>query len=127
MHKGAIIVIEDDVEIGDLIRRTLLNATSGYDVIWTQHGLGAIIQVEAQWVPLVVTDYQMYDMNGVEAIQQIKQRSPQTKIIATSGVRDEETIQEILVAGADQFLRKPFFVTDLIKSANDMLEACCVA
>lgn len=121
MHKGVIIVIEDDRETGDVIRRVLLNSTLGYDVVLTQHGMGAVIHVDAQWTPLVITDYQMPDMDGIEAIQQIKARSPQTKIIAISGVSDRKAIEAIMRAGADYFLRKPFSVGELMKPVLEVL------
>ncbi len=69
--------------------------------------------VTADPVPtLLITDYAMHAMNGVELIVKCKQLHPELKTILISGTVDENILRDVPVK-VDHFLRKPYRTTDL--------------
>jgi DNA-binding NtrC family response regulator len=61
---------------------------------------------------LLITDYAMHAMNGVELIVKCKHLRPELKTILISGTVDESILREIPVK-VDHFLRKPYRTTEL--------------
>jgi ammonium transporter, Amt family len=79
-----------------------------------------------QWQPdLILMDIRMPNMNGYEAIQQIKSNSQsKTKIIALTASAMEEERANILATGCDDFLRKPFQAEELFSLMTKHLGVC---
>ena len=108
-----ILVVDDRLENRDLITQ-LLNAV-GFETRTAVNGQEAIDQWQS-WQPhLVWMDMRMPVMDGYEATRQIRQQmktseatSPPTKIIALTASAFEEQQATILMAGCDDFVRKPF-------------------
>ena len=71
---------------------------------------------------LLITDYAMHAMNGVELIMKCKQLRPDLKTILISGTVDESILREVPVK-VDHFLRKPYRTTDLGNMVRSVL-AC---
>lgn len=110
---GTIIVVDDEFSIRLVLRRILQEIAPTYDIVVAQHGAGAIVQIESRFVPLVITDYQMPDMNGLEIIREIKLRSPNTFVVLLTGLTDDGVKQQSIDAGADYILVKPVSVAQL--------------
>lgn len=110
---GVIVIVDDDRNIGFLIQRILRDIAPSYEIVFAQHGAGAIVQIDSRFVPLVITDYSMPDMNGVEVTQAVKLRSPQTKVLALTGMTSRAIQDAFRAAGADFFLPKPVALAEL--------------
>ena len=68
---------------------------------------------------------QVSDKEGLETIREIRQRYPQTKILAISGGLTKSGVDVLDIAkrlGANRVLQKPFDVQDLIQSVRMLLE-----
>lgn len=114
--KKKVLLVDDDAEIVELMvdvlqrdgRFIIKTASSGYDAgIMTQ-----------QFQPdLILLDYMLPDINGNIVCQTIR-RNPDfsnTKIIIISGVINQNEIDDLLKAGAEDFLKKPFSIVELIE------------
>ena len=62
---------------------------------------------------LVVTDVRMDDVDGIEILGRVSQKSPRTKVIIMTGYATIELAREALVKGAYDFIAKPFIPNDL--------------
>ncbi|RMG10324.1 MAG: GAF domain-containing protein [Cyanobacteria bacterium J055] len=116
-----ILVVEDRWKNRQLLV-TLLDDL-GFDVREATNGLEAI-EVWQTWHPhLIWMDMQMPVMDGYEATGRIKatDRGQQTTIIALTASAFEEHRQEILAAGCDDFVRKPFRETELLEKMKQYL------
>ena len=71
---------------------------------------------------LVITDYAMHSMNGMELIRACRQRQPTQKILLLSGTVGVEVFQEEAFK-PDRFLAKPYHARELIELVKDMLSS----
>jgi CheY-like chemotaxis protein len=103
------ILVVDDREGGRIVLSKLLKMV-GFTVQVAANGQEAIEQFE-QWQPhLIWMDMRMPLMDGMEATRRIKatERGSETIIVALTASIVEEERQQILDAGCDDFIRKPF-------------------
>jgi DNA-binding response OmpR family regulator len=72
----------------------------------------------------MLLDYMLPDINGNVVCQAVK-RNPElvsTKIIIVSGVVNQSEIDELLNSGAEDFIRKPFDISDLVEKIVGVLQ-----
>jgi CheY-like chemotaxis protein len=108
---GRVLVV-DDVDLLREFTKAFLE-TAGLTVLLAGSGLEAVKVLESadEPVELVLTDYNMPGMNGVELIEQVATRWPKIKFVLASGYLDETTRQRILRTGAS-ILSKPYDLND---------------
>jgi two-component system, OmpR family, response regulator len=121
--KRKILVVDDDPEIIELFvdvlerdgRFEVRTAMSGYDA-------GMVTQ---EFAPdLIILDYMLPDVNGNVVCKTLRQNPAfeGTKIIIVSGVVNQEEIGDLLKAGADEFVKKPFNIEKLIEKVCELVE-----
>jgi two-component system OmpR family response regulator len=105
-----ILVVEDDQEIRDLLRMSLVR--EGYEVTTAKDGEQGIELVNES-LDLVILDIMMPGINGLETCIRIRERYnvPILFLTAKSGTLDKT---EGLLAGGDDYLTKPFSVQELL-------------
>lgn len=109
--KKRILVVDDEPQITLVLRSGLVK--HGYDVRVAAEGESALELFQA-WMPhLVVTDLSMPNMNGLELCRRL--RTITTAPIIVLSVKGEESIKvEALDAGADDYVTKPFGMSELV-------------
>jgi len=111
MNNIKILVVEDDSTVRNLITNTL--KSNDYRYITARNGEEAIAAATTQQPDIVFLDLGLPDLDGVEIIKRIRSWS-QLPIIVISA-RSEDTDKVVaLDAGADDYLTKPFSVTELL-------------
>jgi CheY-like chemotaxis protein len=98
------ILIVDDNRDGLLVRQSLLEEI-GYRVQVATSGEEGLKSFEAQRFDVVVTDYRMPRMNGVELIQRLRVLNPNARVVLLSGFVDPLGLSEENT-GADVVLQK---------------------
>lgn len=102
-----ILVIDDETCI--LKMMTLVLEGAGYETATAPSGRDALeVYGNGAQFDLVITDFRMPGMNGVDVLNEIKQRDPSAKVLMVSGVGGIDTALESINQGAIDFLRKPF-------------------
>lgn len=86
----AIILVEDEPDILIILHRLMQNLTSGYDVVTAKSGAEALAQVALRPVPLLITDFNMPGMNGLELARAVKEASPKTHIVLVTAYATPE-------------------------------------
>jgi DNA-binding response OmpR family regulator len=110
-----ILVIEDDPEIRDLISCIL--EMEGHSVIVAEDGVRGVARHRAELPDLVITDMIMPEQGGAETIVQIRQESPDARIIAVSGGGRLDGAHPLTIAkklGVMETLHKPFTAEELV-------------
>lgn len=111
-----ILVIEDDEVLADLLRQTLED--QGYQVVTATDGVPGLARIRAGGVDLVLLDLMMPGLNGLEvcwqARQQTEPRAPHVPILILTACIDDETQRAGFIAGADDYVTKPFDVEVLL-------------
>lgn len=115
-----IFVVDDDADIRNLIKHVL--ELEGYEVISFSNPEQALNEFNraAKRPQMIVTDYCMEPMNGIELIHRCREIQPGLKTIMISGMVDASDF-ETLPEKSDCFLSKPFKVSNLIQTLNDTL------
>lgn len=122
MKKPYRIVIAEDHTILREGLRALLSSEARFEVVGeAEDGRMAIQVVEKLQPDLVLMDLSMPRMNGLEAIREIKKRSPQAKMIALTVHKTEEYILTTLQAGADGYVLKDATHSELVMAIDQVL------
>ncbi|MFJ5564454.1 response regulator transcription factor [Lysinibacillus xylanilyticus] len=106
-----ILVVEDDIAIGNLIKMTLATQQYEYDI--AKDGNSALQKALAMNPDVIILDLGLPDIDGVELISKIRSWT-QTPIIVVSARGEEHDKINALDAGADDYVTKPFSVEELL-------------
>lgn len=111
MNKPLILVVEDDATVRNLISTTL--KSNDYRYITVPAGEAAITAATTQQPDILFLDLGLPDMDGVEVIKCIRSWSQMPIIVISARSEDADKVTA-LDAGADDYLTKPFSVTELL-------------
>jgi two-component system cell cycle sensor histidine kinase/response regulator CckA len=114
-------IVDDHVEVGELVEAFLKMA--GYRTRLFQDPRAALTAMgDANAAPdLLVTDFVMEGLNGIELIEQALRLKPDLKTILISGNVGEQILQKFATR-PDRFLRKPFLSQKLAEMVSSLLE-----
>jgi DNA-binding NtrC family response regulator len=122
--KLKIMVIDDENIVGKRLKPALEKTG---DIVETfEDGEKALARFNESPFDIVVTDIRMEKIDGIEILEQIQAKSPETKVIIITGYATVEVAREALSKGAFDFIAKPFKPGDLreiIKRASKELRA----
>jgi DNA-binding response OmpR family regulator len=108
---GRVLVVEDDEEIADVLRRTLRQ--EGHEVRSAGDGVEAL-SVAEEFVPdLVILDLGLPKLDGVEVLRRLRAESDVPILVLTARSELDDRVSG-LDSGADDYLVKPFERTELL-------------
>lgn len=118
---GTILLVEDDELVMDATKGML--EMLGYRVLGARTGAQAleVARDPKGDMDLVLLDIQLPDMHGRDIYPRLMEARPGLKVIVCSGYSIEGPAQEILNAGAEDFLQKPFSLASLSKILRQTL------
>ena len=111
MNKPLILVVEDDATVRNLITTTL--KSNEYRFITAPTGEAAIAAATTQQPDILFLDLGLPDMDGIAIIKRIRSWSQMPIIVISARSEDADKVAA-LDAGADDYLTKPFSVTELL-------------
>ena len=114
--KRKVLLVDDDPEIVELINKAL-DDDGRFEVRIAANGFDAGMMVKEYRPDLIVLDVMLPDINGKEVCHRVRADSnlEEVRIICISGMIEDDKIQELRLAGADDFIHKPFDVDVLIE------------
>ena len=107
-----VLVVEDDAAIGRGLSEAL--RAHGYEVQWATTGNGGVEKAGIRAPDLVLLDLGLPDLDGVEVCRRLRARAPATTIVILTARSDEVDVVIGLDAGADDYVTKPFRLTELL-------------
>ena len=110
-HGKTILVVDDEPEIVEIL--TFVLSEVGYTIIAAYDGDEALEKYKIVKPDLVLTNYVMPGMNGLELLQQIRQKDTSTPIVMLTCHDSIELAIEAFENGLDDFMAKPFRVEEL--------------
>lgn len=115
-----VFVVDDELQVGELVEAFL--KLSGYRTQLFQDPRAALAAMaDAKELPdLLVTDYVMEGLNGIELVAQALRFKPGLKTILISGNISEHVLQKYATR-PDYFLRKPFLSQKLLELVESLL------
>ena len=116
--KGAILIVEDEQAIAELLRAYLRR--EGFDVVWASSGEQALDELARHPVRLVVLDIGLPGIDGFEVCRRLRARTAVPILILSA--RDDEVDRVAgLEAGADDYVVKPFSPRELVARTKAIL------
>ena len=121
MAENKVLVVDDEIHIVHVVSIKLRN--NGYEVISAENGAEAFDLACREKPDIIVTDFQMPVMTGLEFVQKLRQ-SEQTKdipviMLTARGFAIEDESKEQLQIS--EFLSKPFSPKELLRTIDDIL------
>ena len=114
-----IMVVDDEKEIRDLLSIYLVE--DGYDVIAAASGEEAIDLAQSEEPLVILMDVKMPGIDGVETCKRLKgaERTKSIPVIMVTAYQDRDV--EAYLDGADDFVNKPFDITEITFRVRSML------
>ena len=112
------VLIVDDAVFMRMKLKDILEK-NGYQVVYeAQNGLEAIEKYKATQPDLVTMDITMPEMDGVEALKEIKAFDSNAKVLMCSAMGQQSMVMDAIRAGAVDFIVKPFDSDRVIKALD---------
>ena len=119
-EKPLVLVVDDEYGPRESIAFTL---SSEFTVETAERAAEALTKLRAKAYHLVVLDIRMPEMDGIRALEELRKIDPYVSVIMLTGYGTLNTAQQAMVAGANQYLRKPPDIMELIEAARKQSEA----
>lgn len=115
-----ILVIEDDLDICQLLRRFLTK--HGYEVFIAHNGKQGISVAAENKPDLVLCDFRLGDLDGFEVLRSVKDLYPMVPFIIITGYSDVRVAVNIMRMGALDYITKPLFPDEILLTIRKALE-----
>ena len=102
------VLIVDDAAFMRMMIKDILEKNSFEIVGEANNGIVAVDLYKKEKPDVVTMDITMPDMDGIEAVKQIKAYDPNAKIVMCSAMGQQSMVMEAIRAGAKDFIVKPF-------------------
>jgi excisionase family DNA binding protein len=121
--KRKVLLVDDDLELVELMTK-VLEDDGRFEVRVANNGFDAGMMVKEYRPDLIVLDVMLPDINGKEVCHRVRGdlSLEDVRILCISGMVEDDKIQELKLAGADDFLHKPFDIEHLIDRMCSLLE-----
>jgi len=116
-----IIVLDDVIDAGVVIKRIL--ERKGHHVTVFTEEEDALTHVAKKKPALAILDMKLKKLSGVEVLEEIKKRSPLTRVIMLTGYPTLETARESVRLGACEYCVKPIDKDELERKVEESLAA----
>jgi CheY-like chemotaxis protein len=118
MPSFRILIVEDQREVSRLLRSALETLEHEITVIEIPSGEEAILYSSRNPVDLLVSDFRLPGMTGIELMGKIRKYHPDMKVILITGQTDPKVRKFVANAGADAFFIKPVPMADFLDSVE---------
>jgi len=118
---GGILLIDDENIIRDVAGEML--QLLGYTVYQAAGGKEAIdvYLTNKDKIDLVILDMILPGMNGAQVLEELKQITPDVKVILSSGYSMQGEVQKVMESGCLGFIQKPYLITELSRTVQQVL------
>lgn len=114
-----LLIVDDERMILELTSMVL--SSKGFDVSVVDNATDSYELIEREQPALVLLDYMMPKVNGLDALKEIRTRFPETYVIMFTGKGSEEVAVELMKAGAADYILKPFSNAKLVEHIENVL------
>jgi CheY-like chemotaxis protein len=121
LERKTILVVEDEDVLLELLKGML--ESNGFRVLTAMDGADAIKIYKARGneISVVLTDMGLPALGGWDVLEQILQMNPKAKVICASGFLENSIREEMIEAGAVEFIQKPYSYEKLLTLIRGLL------
>ncbi|HEY5903655.1 MAG TPA: response regulator [Anaerolineales bacterium] len=118
---SCVLLVDDQRNIMHLLHAALDKMGHKLDIIEAPSGEEALLTATRRRIDLLIVDYRLPGINGIELIHKIRARHPQVKVIIISGMLDRKSREEMINAGAVAVFSKPISLADFLDAVERSL------
>ncbi len=119
--KGTMLLVDDEANVLRALKRLMVD--TGYTIFTADSGEAGLKILEENEIQLVISDYRMPGLSGVEFLSRVKEKSPDTIRIILSGYADAGAIVGAINQGhVYKFIPKPWDDQNLLSTIKDSFE-----
>lgn len=119
-NKPLVLVVDDEYGPRESIAFTL---SAEFTVDTAERAAEALAKLRSKMYAVVVLDIRMPEMDGIRALEEIRKIDPLVSVVMLTGYGTLLTAQQAMLAGANQYLRKPPDIAELIDAVRKQSEA----
>lgn len=121
--KRKVLIVDDDTDLVELLVDAF-SRDSRFEIRSANNGFDAGMLVKEFHPDIVVLDVMLPDINGKEVCQRVRcdKTMEDVKILCISGMIEQDKVADLKLAGANDFMQKPFAVEALLDRACAMLD-----
>ena len=116
MEKIQVLIIDDDRSVADALRITMED--NGYEAVVAMNAYQGIEQAGLRRFDLIITDVQLPDLSGLDALNILRKKAPKIPVIIITAHVTDEVITQAMARGAFQVLPKPFLLSEILDLAR---------
>ncbi len=121
MTTPCVLLVDDQKDIVRLLHSTLQTLGHQLDIVDAPSGEEALLEASRRNVDLLVADYLLPGISGVELMRKVKARNADLKVIFISGMTERKARDEMLSAGAAAIFDKPIPLADFLDAVERSL------
>lgn len=120
LEKPLVLVVDDEYGPRESIAYTL---SSEFEVVTADRASEGIKRIEERPFSVVILDIRMPEMDGIRALEAIRKIDREVSIVMLTGYGTLQTAQQSMVHGANQYLRKPPEIAELMEAVRKQAHA----
>ena len=122
--RQTVLLIDDQPTVLDIHAAIIKSLKMDLNIVSMTDPIEALTWVQNKQVDLIITDFRMHRMDGMQFVQALKTSDNVLthNIVVVTVLKDKATHQELIAAGASACLTKPVHTEELAKIAKNLLE-----
>ncbi len=120
MSGGNLLLVDDEENLCRILSRILRD--EGYQVDITHNGIDALERINQRNYDCVVTDVRMPQLDGLAFLREAKKRDSELIVVVMTAYGNVQLAQEVMRAGAFDYVIKPFDNDDLVRIIGNAIE-----
>ena len=126
-EKQRILIVDDEVSVLTVLKGSLKKLGDSYEVDTAANGMKALAQLKERPYDVVVTDYQMDGMNGLELLDAVHAINPDTRVIMITAYGTGRLEMEARQREAYEYLTKPLEIQAFRQVVQDALDEMAIS
>jgi DNA-binding response OmpR family regulator len=123
MSVHRVLIVDDDLEVRRMVAASLKTLDAQINVMEAPSAEEALFISASYPLDLVVLDFRLPGMSGLDMLSRLRKRKPGIKIILVTGVEDAATRKQVSEAGAEAYFFKPIEIAGLLEAVRRCLYA----
>jgi signal transduction histidine kinase len=120
IEKPLVLIVDDEYGPRESIAYTL---SSEFEVVTAERPSEGIKRIQERMFSVVLLDIRMPEMDGIRALQAIREHDRDVSVVMLTGYGTLQTAQQSMVHGANQYLRKPPDIAELMDAVRKQAQA----